>query len=121
MTAFVLQAVVRGFLLDTAILGALATMTGVAFVLFTNYMITDPGTSPSHPVGQVLFGAGTAVVYGCLTGAGISYGLFFALVLVCLIRGCILWGLHFASAGPGAADAAVPAADRADRKQTVPA
>ena len=22
-------------------------MTGVAFVLFTNYMITDPGTTPS--------------------------------------------------------------------------
>jgi hypothetical protein len=25
-------------------------MSGVAFVLFTNYMITDPGTTPMNPV-----------------------------------------------------------------------
>ncbi|MGH3990901.1 MAG: enediyne biosynthesis protein, partial [Pseudonocardiaceae bacterium] len=91
---FAVQAVVRGFILDTAIPGALVMMTGVAFVLFTNYMITDPGTSPSKPASQVAFGAGVAIVYAFFTGAGIAYGLFFATASVCLIRGGFLWALH---------------------------
>ncbi|WP_425425522.1 enediyne biosynthesis protein [Amycolatopsis marina] len=95
LSFFVLQSVVRGWVLDTAILGALGTMTGIAFVLFTNYMITDPGTTPSKPGSQFAFGAGVAVVYGLLTGAGIAYGLFFATAVVCLIRGGFLWSLHF--------------------------
>ncbi|GAT67162.1 enediyne biosynthesis protein UnbU [Planomonospora sphaerica] len=92
---FVLQAVVRGVVLDNSITGTLATMTGVAFILFTNYMITDPGTTPSKPLSQVAFGAGVAVLYGCFTGAGIAYGLFFATATTCLIRGVFLWALHF--------------------------
>ncbi|WFE29909.1 enediyne biosynthesis protein [Solwaraspora sp. WMMD791] len=91
---FALQSVVRGILLDTSILGGLATMTGVAFVLFTNYMITDPGTSPSKPASQIAFGGGVALVYGMLTGAGIAYGLFFATAAVCAIRGVFLWSVH---------------------------
>ena len=97
LVTFALQAIVRGIVLDTAIPGALVTMTGVAFVLFTNYMITDPGTSPSKPVSQVAFGAGVAVVYGFFTGAGIAYGLFFATATVCLVRGGFLWALHIAN------------------------
>jgi hypothetical protein len=92
---FALQAVVRGLLLDTSILGALVAMSGVAFVLFTNYMITDPGTSPSRPIPQMAFGGGIAVVYAFFTGAGIAYGLFFATAVVCLIRGGFHWSLHF--------------------------
>jgi enediyne biosynthesis protein E5 len=95
VTAFALQSVIRGVVLDTSIPGALATMTGVAFILFTNYMITDPGTTPSTPGAQIAFGAGVAVVYGFLTGAGIAYGIFFATATVCLIRGGYLWALHF--------------------------
>lgn len=91
---FALQSVVRGIMLDTSILGALAMMTGTAFILFTNYMITDPGTSPSKPVSQFAFGGGVAVVYAFFTGAGIAYGLFFATATVCLIRGGFLWSLH---------------------------
>ncbi|WP_084037378.1 enediyne biosynthesis protein [Haloechinothrix halophila] len=94
---FALQSVVRGLIFDTAILGALATMTGVAFVLFTNYMITDPGTTPSRPASQFAFGAGVAVLYGVITGAGVAYGLFFATALVCAIRGGFLWSLHIAN------------------------
>jgi enediyne biosynthesis protein E5 len=97
LSFFALQSVVRGVLLDTAILGALGTMTGVAFVLYTNYMVTDPGTSPSRPLSQFSFGAGIAIVYGLLTGAGITYGLFFATAIVCLIRGGFLWSLHIAN------------------------
>ena len=92
--AFVLQAVFRGIVLDTSISASLVMMTGVAFVLYTNYMVTDPGTSPSKPVSQMAFGAGIAVAYGFFTGAGIAYGLFFATALVCLVRGVFLWSLH---------------------------
>ncbi|MFY1575852.1 enediyne biosynthesis protein [Verrucosispora sp. WMMD703] len=104
---FVLQSVFRGLVLDTSIVGALATMTGVAFVLFTNYMITDPGTTPSKPWSQFAFGGGVALVYGVLTGASVVYGLFFATAIVCLIRGGFLWSLHAVrlAAQPGPTDA----------------
>lgn len=92
---FALQAVVRGVILDVSILGGLAMMTGTAFVLFTNYMITDPGTSPSKPAAQVAFGAGVAITYGLLTGFGLTYAIFFATALVCLARGLFHWSLHF--------------------------
>lgn len=94
LSVFVLQAVFRGLVLDTSILAALGTMTGTAFVLFTNYMITDPGTTPSRPGAQFAFGGGVALVYGVLTGASVVYGLFFATALVCLVRGTFLWSLH---------------------------
>jgi hypothetical protein len=95
VSIFAVQAVVRGVLLDTAILGALSTMTGVAFILFTNYMVTDPGTSPSKPASQFAFGGGVAVIYAFFTGAGLAYGIFFATATVCLIRGLFFWSLHF--------------------------
>ncbi|MEV0428262.1 enediyne biosynthesis protein [Micromonospora sp. NPDC050495] len=91
---FVVQAVLRGVLLDTSIPAALATMTGVAFILFTNYMITDPGTTPTAPASQLAFGASVAVVYGILTAVSVVYGLFFATATVCLLRGGFLWALH---------------------------
>lgn len=91
---FAIQAVVRGLLSDTAILGALGMMTGTAFVLYTNYMVTDPGTSPSKPWSQFLFGGGVAVAYGVITAAHVAYGLFFATAAVCLVRGLFLWGVH---------------------------
>lgn len=92
---YVVQAVFRGIVLDTSIPAALIMMTGVAFVLYTNYMVTDPGTTPSKPASQFAFGAGVAVIYGLLTGMSIAYGLFFATAAVCLIRGVFLWSLHF--------------------------
>jgi enediyne biosynthesis protein E5 len=95
LSFFALQAVVRGLVFDTSIPSALAVMTGVAFILYTNYMVTDPGTTPSRPGAQFLFGAGVAVVYGVFMVAHIAYGLFFATAIVCLIRGMFLWGLHF--------------------------
>jgi hypothetical protein len=115
LVTFALQAVVRGIVLDTAISTALGMMTGVAFVLFTNYMITDPGTSPSAPASQVAFGSGIALVYAFLTGAGIAYGLFFATALVCLIRGGYLWALHISNR---AREQRERAADRADARET---
>ena len=95
LSFFALQAIVRGILFDTAIPGALAVMTGVAFILYTNYMVTDPGTTPSKPGAQFAFGAGVAMIYGLLMVMHIAYGLFIATASVCLIRGMFLWGLHF--------------------------
>jgi hypothetical protein len=95
LSIFALQAIVRGLLFGTSIPGALAVMTGVAFILYTNYMVTDPGTTPSKPGAQFAFGGGVAVVYGLFMVAHIAYGLFFATAIVCLIRGLFLWGLHF--------------------------
>jgi hypothetical protein len=95
LSVFALQAIVRGVLFDTSIPGALAVMTGVAFILYTNYMVTDPGTTPSKPGAQFAFGAGVALFYGLFMVAHVAYGLFFATAIVCLIRGLFLWGLHF--------------------------
>jgi hypothetical protein len=94
---FVGQALVRWLVLDHALLAAIVPMTGVAFILFTNYMITDPGTTPITTRNQVVFGLTAAVVYGVLVTSGIVFGLFFALVITCLLRGLVLVA---APAGP---------------------
>lgn len=94
LSFFVLQAVVRGVLFGTSVPAALGMATGVAFILYTNYMVTDPGTTPSKPFPQFAFGAGIAIVYGVLMVAHIAYGLFFATAIVCLVRGLFLWSLH---------------------------
>jgi enediyne biosynthesis protein E5 len=84
--------VLRSMLFGTAWRPALLMMTGTAFVLFVNYMVTDPGTTPTRRRDQVLFGAGVAVAYGVLMAFHIVYGLFFALVIVCAVRGAYHWG-----------------------------
>ncbi len=90
VAGFVAQAVLRWALGQTALLSALMPLTGVAFILFTNYMITDPGSTPFARRGQIIFGLTTAAVYGLLVYNGIVFGLFFALVLTCLLRGAVL-------------------------------
>ena len=52
---FALQAVIRNLIFETSLTGGLAPMTGVAFLLFTFYMVTDPGTTPTKLLNQVLF------------------------------------------------------------------
>jgi len=91
VTGFVLQALVRAAVdPGISLAGALLPMTGVAFILYTNYMITDPGTTPSRKRNQVVFGATVAAVYGVLVAAHVVFGLFFALVLTCAMRGAVL-------------------------------
>ncbi|MEV2275125.1 enediyne biosynthesis protein UnbU [Nocardiopsis sp. NPDC049922] len=87
---FVLQAVLRWLILDHMLVAALAPLTGVAFILFTNYMITDPGTTPNRPRNQMVFGLTTALVYGVLVSFHVVFGLFFALIITCLLRGAVL-------------------------------
>ncbi|MBF6225153.1 enediyne biosynthesis protein [Nocardia abscessus] len=90
--AFALQAIVRGLVEpNVSILAGLSMMTGLAFVLFTNYMVTDPGTTPSGKKQQIMFGASVGIMYGVVTALHISYGLFIALVIVCGARGVYWW------------------------------
>jgi hypothetical protein len=87
---FVLQAVLRALLQPhTALVGELVPIAGTAFVLFTNYMITDPGTTPAGRRGQVLFGLSTAAMYGVLIASHIVFPIFWALALVGLCR--LVW------------------------------
>ena len=88
---------------------ALAPMTGVAFVLFTFYMVPDPGTTPTGRREQVIFGASVAFAYAVLQVVHVVYGLFFALAIVCTARGALLWLREAASiAQARAAQVGVP-------------
>lgn len=87
---FILQAAVRAKIFDTPFLVPLMPMTSAAFILFTLYMIPDPATTPLKPARQALFGFAVAVVYASLQVLHIVFGLFFALVAVCAVRGVSL-------------------------------
>jgi hypothetical protein len=89
--AFVLQAVVRHFLFGNLLPASLNPMTGVAFLLFTFYMVTDPATTPVSLRGQMAFGAAVAAAYGTLMAFHIVFGLFFGLSIVCAGRGALLY------------------------------
>ena len=93
LAGFMLQALTRHWLLGAPLGPALGPMTGVAFLLFTLYMVTDPGTTPVRPRAQIAFGASVAAVYGVLMASHVVFGLFFALSLVCAVRGGFIY-LH---------------------------
>lgn len=90
LAAFALQAIVRTAITGQSTLSALLPMTGVAFILFTFYMVTDPATTPDAPRAQVLFGAAVAIAYGALMVLHVVFGLFFALTLVTAGRGALM-------------------------------
>lgn len=92
---FALQAAVRSLAFGTPPVAALTPMTGVAFILFTFYMVTDPATTPARPSNQVLFGAGVAAAYSLLVVCHVVFGLFFALTIVCALRGVRLYADAF--------------------------
>ena len=88
---FALQAIVRSTLdANISLVSALSPLTGLALILFTLYMITDPGTTPRSTRGQVAFGLSVAAVYGVLVTAHIAFGIFFSLTIVCAVRGVYL-------------------------------
>jgi Na+-translocating ferredoxin:NAD+ oxidoreductase RnfD subunit len=90
LAGFAMQALVRAAASEGSVGSLLAPMTGFAFLLFTFYMITDPMTTPHGVKSQIWFGAGTACVYGLLSYAGIVFGLFFSLAIVCCVRGIVM-------------------------------
>src|SRR3954453_7730189 len=88
---FVLHAAIRHFAFGNLFLPSLNPMTGVAFLLFTFYMVTDPATTPVTRRGQIAFGLSMAAAYGVLMSFHIVFGLFFGLSLVCAGRGALLY------------------------------
>ncbi|MDE0686442.1 MAG: enediyne biosynthesis protein UnbU [Candidatus Poribacteria bacterium] len=84
---FAIQALLRSVIFGTPTVAAWLPMTGLAFVLYTFYMVTDPSTTPSDPLKQVIFGGGVAAAYALLMMVHVVFGLFFALTVVCALRG----------------------------------
>jgi len=113
LCGFFAQAVARSFVFGTPLVAALLPATGLAFLLFTFYMITDPPTSPASKRGQMVFGLSVAAAYGLLVTCHVVFGLFFGLTIVCALRGSLLLVLHLARRQDLAATSstsAVPAA-----------
>ena len=90
---FAVQAAIRSVVFGTPLVAALIPMTGVAFVLFSMYMVTDPATTPSTALRQVAFGVTTASVYGLLVAGHVVFGLFFALTVTSLLRALAWYAL----------------------------
>jgi hypothetical protein len=93
---FVAQAALRSLFFETPFGAALVPMTGVAFILYTFYMITDPATTPTGRRDQIAFGLSVAAVYGLLMVTHIVFGLFFALTIVCVCRGLGMYARQWA-------------------------
>jgi hypothetical protein len=90
LLGFVAQAAIRSMFFEATFAPSLAPMTGLAFLLFTFYMVTDPPTTPASTRNQVFFGASVAAAYGLLMALHVVFGLFFSLVIVCSVRGIYL-------------------------------
>jgi Na+-translocating ferredoxin:NAD+ oxidoreductase RnfD subunit len=120
LSAFAAQALIRHLVLGASLQGALMPMTGMAFLLFTFYMVTDPGTTPIRPRNQVAFGAGVALVYGVLLALHVVFTLFFALALVSAVRGAWLYATAIAharaAAAPQTREALVPVLEAGSRR-----
>jgi hypothetical protein len=104
--AFALQAIVSSLVLWFAtgycpMAARLSAMTGVAFIVFTFYMVTDPATTPERTGAQVAFGVSVALVYSLFLMSHMVFGLFVALAIVCMARGM---GMYLLACLPRGAD-----------------
>ncbi len=88
---FLAQALVRWALFGNLPLASFLPLTGMALLLFTFYMVTDPATTPRPPLRQAVFGAAVAAVYGILVALHVVFAPFFALTLTSFGRGAMLW------------------------------
>lgn len=92
---FVAQAALRSLFFETPFGAGLIPMTGVAFILYTFYMVTDPATTPGGRRDQIAFGLSVAAVYGLLMVMHVVFGLFFALTIVCGVRGLCAFAVRW--------------------------
>jgi enediyne biosynthesis protein E5 len=91
LAGFVAQGLIRAWAFDIPPMVPLLPMTSAAFIVFTLYMIPDPATTPLDSRRQIFFGLAVAAVYGMLQAMHVVFGLFLALVIVCGLRGMLLW------------------------------
>ncbi len=113
IVTFVLQGILRAKLSGAPFFVPLMPMTSAAFIVFTLYMIPDPATTPLKPWRQALFGFSVAAVYAITQLLHIVFGLFFALLIVCAIRGIslhvgALWSRRSEDNSRATANRAVP-------------
>lgn len=92
---FLAQGLFRDMMYDSTNFAAILPITGMSFLLFTFYMITDPATTPTNKRGQYIFGCSVALVYGVLAVLNVVYTFFFALIIVCASRGIYLNIYHY--------------------------
>ncbi|HSE36967.1 MAG TPA: enediyne biosynthesis protein UnbU [Blastocatellia bacterium] len=97
LIGFVAQAAIRSVIFETPLIAGLLPMTGLPFVLYSFYMVTDPATTPFRTRGQIAFGAGVAAVYGVLLIGHVVFGLFFSLTIVCTLRAIHLYAVAWAT------------------------
>lgn len=116
MLGFAAQAILRSAAQGLPIPAALLPMTGLAFILFSFYMVTDPATTPSRPAAQVAFGLAVAATYCALVLLHIVFGLFFALAIVTAMRGLWLFAVSRVGA-PGVETRLAPVAALAERRR----
>lgn len=119
MGGFFIQGAIRHWIWHVSLFNAWGVMTGVAFILFSNYMISDPGTTPSKPRNGFMFGASVAMVYGVLMVFNVVYTLFFATAIVCALRGAGWWVAHFVGKSRKAASGPLPHGRAAAEPQAV--
>ena len=91
IVTFILQGIIRAKIFGAPFFVPLMPMTSAAFIIFTLYMIPDPATTPLKPARQAAFGASVAIVYAITQLLHLVFGLFFALLFVCAIRGISMW------------------------------
>jgi hypothetical protein len=112
LIGFALQGQIRAHIYGFPPLVPLMPMTSAAFIVFTLYMVPDPATTPLKPWRQAAFGFAVAMVYGIIQMLHLVFGLFFALLTVCAIRGVSLY-LYYGFKSRNAAPAEIPAAQSA--------
>ena len=113
LIGFALQGQIRAWLFGFPAVVPLMPMTSAAFIVFTLYMVPDPATTPLKPWRQAAFGFSVAMVYGIIQMMHLVFGLFFALITVCAIRGVSLHLYHAFKSRKPAATVVMPAAQRA--------
>jgi hypothetical protein len=89
LVTFILLGAGRAWLQRGPIVAELVPLTGVAMILFTFYMITDPQTTPSRPKSQILFGSAIAFAYSVLLILHVQYTMFYSVTVIAATRG--LW------------------------------
>jgi hypothetical protein len=96
----------RAWFQHTHVVAELVPLTGIAMVLFTFYMITDPQTSPSRFRSQVFFGSGIALAYSVLLLLHVQYTMFYSVTAIAAARGT--WLLALSLRVPAAEPARMP-------------
>ena len=112
LIGFALQGQIRAHFFGFPSIVPLMPMTSAAFIVFTLYMVPDPATTPLKPWRQAAFGFSVAMVYGIIQMLHLVFGLFFALITVCAIRGISLH-LYYAFKARGPALPEMPAVQSA--------